>query len=237
MPAALSPVNMRTPRSPPGLQPRQELPPALRGLGEPLGGAYDLAVAVVVHADGDHHGHVLVRASPASVEVYPVEVDIEAGALEEPVAPLPNGREDILVEFRDSGGRDAGAQKDFAQVLNAPGRDAREVHLDYLLLNRDLAPAVAFDARRGEPYALELGHVHRDLAGRRGQTSVVVPYAVCPALRGPFVASGADEIPRLLLERSVQGVFDGLSDELAKVGPQGPLVQCYDCFRRSHSPV
>ena len=58
-----------------GPQPGQELPPASRRLREALGGPDDLAVAVVVNPDGDHHVHVSVGASPAALQVYPVDVE------------------------------------------------------------------------------------------------------------------------------------------------------------------
>lgn len=56
------------------LEPREELAPALRRLGEPLGGADDLVVPVVVDAYCHHHGDVLVGASPQPLEAYPVDV-------------------------------------------------------------------------------------------------------------------------------------------------------------------
>ncbi len=45
---------------PAGPQPTQEIPPAPRRLREALGGANDLAAAVVVDADGYHDVDVLV---------------------------------------------------------------------------------------------------------------------------------------------------------------------------------
>lgn len=45
---------------------------------------------------------------------------------------------------------------DFGDVLDAPGRDAREARLDHGLLDRGLAPAVALDYRGREAHALEL---------------------------------------------------------------------------------
>ena len=48
-------------------QPRQEIAPALGRLGEALGAPDHLAVAVLVHADGDHDGDVLVGAAPAAL--------------------------------------------------------------------------------------------------------------------------------------------------------------------------
>lgn len=47
--------------------------------------------------------------------------------------------------------------QDLRDVLDAPRRDAREVHLDHRLLDRGLPAPVALDDRRGEPHPLELG--------------------------------------------------------------------------------
>ena len=53
---------------PAGLEPRQEVAPALRRLGEALGAADRLAAAVLVHADRCHDRHVLAGAAPASLQ-------------------------------------------------------------------------------------------------------------------------------------------------------------------------
>ena len=60
----------------------RELPPALRRLSEALGGADDLAVAVVVDADGYHDGDALAGSAPAALQVDAVDVDVGAGALD-----------------------------------------------------------------------------------------------------------------------------------------------------------
>ena len=208
-----------------GLQPREELAPALGRLREALRGAYDLAVAVVVHADGHHHGDVLVAPAPGPLEVYPVHVDVGVGALQGPVPPLLDRREGLLVQVGDGRRGDARAPENLTHVLDAPGGDAREVHLDHRLLDRGLPAPVALDDRRGEPHPLELGHADRDLAGRRREPPLVVPGAVGLAVGGPLVALRPDEVVGLLVQQSVQHLLDGPPDELAKVGLQRLLVQ------------
>ena len=162
---------------PAGLEPRREVTPALRRLGEALGAADHLAVAVLVHADGDHDGDVLVGAAPASLQVDVVDVDVRVFAGQR-LAPPPVDRfERLVVEIGDRAGGDARAPQDLADVLDAPRRHAGQVHLDDGLLDRRLAPFVAFDDRRGEAHALELGHLERDLDRRRGESALVVPGA------------------------------------------------------------
>lgn len=60
-------------------EPREELPPALRGLGEALRGPDGLAAPLPVDADIHHHRHVLVRAAPRVLEVDAVDVDVGVG--------------------------------------------------------------------------------------------------------------------------------------------------------------
>ena len=215
-------------REPPALEPREELPPALGRLREPLRGADDLAVAVVVDADGHHHGHVLEGAAPGPLQVDPVDEDIGIGAGERPAAPFLDGLERLLVEVRDRRCRHARAPEDLGYVLDPPGGDAGQVHLDHGLLDGGLAPLVALDDRRCEPHALELRHLERDLAGRGGEVPLVVAGAVrLPACR-PLVAAGLDEVVGLLLEKRVDGVLDCSSDELPELAAHGILVECYD---------
>ena len=68
------------------------------------------------------------------------------------------------------------------------------------LLDAGLAPFVALDDGGGEPHPLELGHLERDLARRRGESALVVPGVVCRALIGALVGPGADELVGLLVE-------------------------------------
>ena len=220
-----------------GPQPGQEFPPALRGLGEALGGADDLAVAVVVDADGHHDGDVLVGASPAALQVYAVDVDVGVGALERAVPPLLDRGERLLVEVGDGRRRDARPPEDLGDVLDPPGRDPGEVHLDHRLLDAGLAPAVALDDRRREARALELGHVDGHLAGARGQAPVVMAGAVRLPLGGALVALGPDKVVGLRLQQAVQRVLDGLSDQLAKIGPKALFIQCYDGFGHGQPPI
>lgn len=59
---------------------------------------------------------------------------------------------------------DAGAPpEEFGDVLDSPGRDAHEAHLDDGLLDRSLAPAIALDNGRLEGRAAQLRNVELDL--------------------------------------------------------------------------
>lgn len=128
-------------------------------------------------------------------------------------------------------------QGDLGDVLDPPGRDPGEVHLDHRLLDAGLAPAVALDGRRREARALELGHVDGHLAGARGRAPVAMAGAVRLPLGGAPVAPGPDELVGLRLERAVQRVLDGLSGQLAKIGPKALLVRCCDGFGHGRTPI
>ena len=103
--------------------------------------------------------------------------------------------------------------EDLVDVLDATRGDAGQVHLDNGLLDRRLAPFVALDDRRGEAHALELRHLERDLARRRGEAALVVAGAVSGALIGALVGSGADEPVDLLVEHRVDGLLTGSSND------------------------
>lgn len=96
-------------------------------------------------------------AAPGPLEVDAVHVDVGVGALERAVPPLLDRGKRLLAEVRDGRRRHAGAPENLARVLNPPGRDAREVHLNHGLLDGGLPALVALDDRRCEPHALELG--------------------------------------------------------------------------------
>lgn len=140
---------------PAGLEPRQEVAPALRRLGA----ADHLAVAVLVHADRHHDRHVLVGATPASLQVDAVDVYVRVFAGQRPAPPFLNGLERLVVEVGHRAGGDARAPQDLADVLDAPCGDAGQVHLDDGLLHAGLAPLVALDDGGGEAHALELRHL------------------------------------------------------------------------------
>ena len=108
--------------------------------------------------------------------------------------------ERLVVQVGDRAGGDAGAPEDLAYVPDAPCGDVGQVHLDDGLLHAGLAPFVAIDDRRGEAHALELGHLERDLARRRGEAALVVAGAVSGVLVGALVGPGADELVGLLVE-------------------------------------
>ena len=206
---------------PAGLEPRQEVAPALRRLGA----ADHLAVAVLVHADRHHDRHVLVGAAPASLQVDAVDVDVRVFAGQGPASPLLDRLEGLVVEIGDRAGGDARAPQDLADVLDAARGHPGQAHLDDGLLDAGLAPFVALDDGGGEAHALELGHLERDLARRRGESALVVPGAVRRALVGSLVRARAHELVGLLVEHGVDGLLDGFPDQLAKLGLHRLLVE------------
>ena len=98
MPAAFVAHEHARAAQPAGLEPRQEIAPALLGFREALGAADGLAVSVLVHADRHHHRHVLVGASPAALEVGAVDVDVRVFAGQRPASPLLGRLESLVVE-------------------------------------------------------------------------------------------------------------------------------------------
>ena len=206
------------------LEPGEKLAPGLRGLGVPLGAANDLPVAGGVDADGDQHGHVLVGPSPAALEIDAVDEDVGVAAVERPLPPGLDGREGPLVEVGDGAGGHRRSPQEFGDVLDPPGGDAREVHLDDGLLDRSLAPAVALDNGRLEGRAAQLRHAELDLAGARDEPPRVVAAAVGLPARRPLVALGPDELGRLLVEQSVERLFDGPPHQILYVVAQRLLV-------------
>lgn len=81
----------------------------------------------------------------------------------------------------------------------APRRHAGQVHLD-----DGLAPLVALDDRGGEAHALELGHLERDPARRRGEAALV----------GSLVRARADELVGLLVQHRVDGLLAGSPNDM-----------------------
>ena len=143
--------------------------PRVRGLGVALRAADYLAVARRVDADGDEDGDVFVRPSPAALEVGAVDEDVGVPAPERPLAPPLDGREGLFVQVGDGARGHRRAPEDLGHVLDPPGGDAREVHLDDGLLDRGLAPAVPLDDGGLEGGAPELGHARLDLARARDE--------------------------------------------------------------------
>ena len=206
---------------PAGLEPRQEVAPALRRLGA----ADHLAVAVLVHADRHHDRHVLVGAAPASLQVDAVDVDVRIDAGQRAASPFVDCLERLVVEIGDRAGGNARAPQDFADVLDAARGHPGQVHLDDGLLHAGLAPLVALDDGGGEAHALELGHLERDLARRGGEAPLVVSRSICRPLVGALIWAGADDLVGLLVEHRVDGLLDGFPDQLAKLGLHRLLVE------------
>src|SRR5699024_9073177 len=69
------------------------------------------------------------------------------------------------------------------------------------------------------------------------QAPVVVAGPIDLAPRGALVALRADEVARLLIQKAVQGVLDRLSHQLAQIGLQVLLVQCYDWLGHGSPPI
>ena len=61
--------------------------------------------------------------------------------------------------------------------------------------------------------------------------------AVRLPLGGALVAPGAGELVSLRLQQAVQRVLDGLSDQLAKIGPKALFIRCYDGFGHGQPPI
>ena len=162
--------------------------------------------------------------APAALEVDTVDEDAGVTAPERPLAPFPDGREGLLVEVGDGAGGHRRAPEGLGRVLDPPGGDAREAHLDDGLLDRRLAPAVALDDGGLEGGSPELGHAQLDLARARDEPAGIVTAAVGLAPGGPPVALGADELGRLLVEQRVQGLLDGPPDQIFGVVAQRLLV-------------
>lgn len=189
-------------------------------LGEALGVADDLVVAVLVHADRHHRRNVLVGAALALLEVDAVDVDVRMGAGRRPTSLLVGRFERLLVRSGDRAGGDAGAPRDLADVLDAARRYPGQAHLNDGLLDAGFAPLVALDDRDGEAQALELRHLERDLARRRGEAALVMVGAISGALVGELVGSGADEPVGLLAEWCDwvgHGVISGMIERVAQV--------------------
>ena len=206
-------------------QPRQEIAPAFRRLGEALGAADHLAVTVVVHADGYRDGDVLVGAASAALQVDAVDIDVRVLAFQRPAPPFLDRLEGLVVEIRHGADGDARAPQDLADVPDAARGRPGQIHLDDGLLDASLAPLVALDDRGGEAHPLELWHLERDLARRRGESALVVPGAVRRPIVGSLVRSRAHKLVGLLVEHGVDGLLDGFPGQLAKLGLNRLLVE------------
>ena len=206
-------------------QRQQELPPAVGALRVALGAPYDLAVPVGVDADRDQHRHALVGASPVLLEVGAVDVDVGARAGERPRPPRLDGGERLLVEVRDGALGHRRAPQNLAHVLDAPGRDAGQVHLHHGLLDAGLAPPVPLDDLRGEGRAAQLGDVQLHLAGADDQPPLVVAAAIRLPLVGALVAPCVHQLVGLLVEQRVDGLLDGAQHQLPDVSLYGLVVE------------
>ena len=93
----------------------------------------------------------------------------------------------------------------FTQIANGD-------HLNEGLLHAALSAAIPFDDGRLERYALEPGHMECDVAGGRGEISVIVSAAVALTDLAALVAGGLRQRLRLLFQQLVQRFFYAAAD-------------------------
>ncbi len=205
-------------------RPQRELPPRVLGLREPPGAADDLASAVPVDACGHQDAGVLIGPAPAALQADAVGEDVGILAGQRPAAPLLHGLAGPLAEVGDGACRGPGAPEGLADVLDAPGGDAGQAHLDDGLPDAGLAPAAALDGGGPEGRSAQPGHVGLDLPRGRDGLALVVAATVGLAAGGALVSPGAHHLLGLLLEQGVEGALGCLPDEFDDVPPQGLLV-------------
>ena len=137
-----------------------------------------------------------------------VHVDIRIPpALQGAVAPILDVNVGFLVQLADGGRRDLAAPQCLRDVLHTAHGDTRQVHLDEGLLHAAFPTAVALDDGGLEGYALEAGHVERDVVGGRGEIPVVVAAAVALTGLAALIAGRLRQRLRLLFQQLVQGFF------------------------------
>ena len=133
----------------------------------------------------------------------------------------------VAIGVNDDGYREVigRALQDLADVLDAARGHPGQMHLDDGLLDAGFAPLVALDDRGGEAHPLELWHLERDLARRRGESALLAPGAVRRPIVSSLVRSRAHKLVGLLVEHGVDGLLDGFPDQLAKLGLHRLLVE------------
>ena len=82
------------------------------------------------------------------------------------------------------------APQQLTDVVHAARADAGQIHVDQRLLDALLPPPVAFDHRRLEQGALELGHLESEPAGLDGEPARVVAGPVRLASIASLVSGG-----------------------------------------------
>lgn len=218
---AAQPVRLR-----PGGKPR----PAPLRLGEPLGAADRLTVAVGVHADGYRHRCILVAAASAALWVDVVDVD--AGMLFTVAVTDRCGYREMdtggtTIEMCPTGAS-TGRIEDTGEALRSGGVSAATVSN----LNEEKFAAVR--KRRSGSRVCEhpfgFGHVWCRVAGGVSEGVVAALGAVHLAVGGSLMALGAGRIVGLLRGRCVKRVLDGFSHEFLRAASRRVAVdRCDGC--------
>ena len=115
-----------------------------------------------------------------------------------------------------------------AGVVHATGAHARQVHADQRLLDALPAPPVAFDDRRLEDRALELGRLQFEPAGLGGQRAVVMAGPVRLPSAVSLVSGGAGDLIGLRVEHGAEDLGHLLGDQPAEPGLEHVPVDLYD---------
>lgn len=169
------------------------------------------------------------RLSPHTVHEH-----VRVLAPKRPVAPFV----DLVVHLPELvGERLRGhplAPQQLTDVVHAARADAGQIHVDQRLLDALLPPPVAFDHRRLEQGALELGHLESEPAGLDGEPARVVAGPVRLASIASLVSGGVGDQVGLLVEHRVGDLLDLVAHHGVELGLEHGLVELYDFL--GHGP-
>ena len=195
-------------------EPLEKADPTGLVLLHPIGGSQNLTETVLIHGDCYQNRHIFVLSAPVAAQVDAVHVDVWiAPALQRTVPPILDVNVGFLVQLADGGGRNLAVPQRLRDVLQPAYRDACQVHLDEGLLHAALPAAIPLDDGRLEGYALEPGHMERDVAGGRGEVAVIVAAAVALTGLTALVAGGLCQGLHLLLQQLIQGFLHAAADQ------------------------
>ena len=201
-----------------------EFAPAFRVLLHALGHRKHLAPPVHTDADGHQDAHVLHGPAPAPFVPHAVHEQVRVILFEGPATPFVDVGV-YLLELVAQGLRGhAVAPQQLADIVDLPGGDAGQIHVDQRLLDALLAPTVSFDHRRLEHRPFQFRHLETHLAGLDGQVALVVAGPVGLPLPAALVARGAGDLVGLRVEHRVQGLLDAFADHPVQGGLQHGLV-------------
>ena len=82
----------------------------------------NLAVAMLIYANGYQYGNVAYFATPGALQDDAVQIDIGMFASDRPIAPFIDLGVDLLVEVADGAGTNLGPPQSFGNVLDPADR-------------------------------------------------------------------------------------------------------------------